>query len=214
MTNCAIKQHQNRGIPGGWGVTYVDLGQQWSVQGVTPARVVSQLAAIRRDIGTAKKGSQEEAETCWRICNEQWVLKAPDRAVRGWDSPEPANTRRAVQNSQGSRDHWEHGPEKWGPIAWFWLHSFGIRFSKEDWLAAIQRVGILLDPVASPLNGCQRCFDEWKKILMIRPPEGVNSERDAAVWSWNAHNHVNKKLGKKQVSWTIAAKTYGWKIEL
>lgn len=206
MNGCIIKHWQNRPIPGGWGLTYSEGGQTWSIQGQNPGRVVAKIVQVQTVNGTFVG-----EEPIWDYCNAIWAQRSPDRAqvtnrATSIDIPKPSIT--------PSRGHWEHGPEKFGPILWFWLHSFGMVFDKEHWRMAINRIGFLLDPGVCPKNGCEKCFSEWKVIMATEKPYDVSNEKEAAEWSWKVHNRINKKLGKRQFAFSTAAKMYGWKVDL
>lgn len=201
MNEPAIKQWQIKPIPGGWGLIYELHGQRWSIDGPTPRRIVAEIAKIQA-VNNAYVGDAP----IWDYCNAIWTAKAPDRAVK--------TVVRPVKPSVPSRDHWEHGPERYGPILWFWLHSFGMKFDKDGWDQAINRITDLLNPETSPMNGCPTCFSEWQAILGTEKPFDISNEDQAARWSFNVHNRINKKLGKPTYPLAVAAKLYGWKIEL
>jgi len=203
MIGPAIKQWQNRPVPGGWGFIYKIGEQQWALDGPTPQRIVDQIVQIQ----TTNRVFQG-VRPIWDMCNEIWQKKAPERAIKF--EKVVKDTRSAVP----LRGHWEFGPESFGPILWFWLHSFGMKFDQQHWNAAIERITSILDPKESPLNGCDRCFLEWKAIIGTEKPFEVNDEKSAALWTFNVHNRINKKLGKPQVTFAFAARMFGWKVDL
>ena len=207
MNGCRIKQWQTRPIPGGWGFNYVEDGHAWRINGPTPQRVVDQIVQIQTVNGTFKSES-----AVWDLCNQKWGEKEPNRLLPGGRPAERIGPTKP--SLVPVRSHWEHGPEKFGPILWFWLHSFGMKFNAEDWKMSLERVGYLLDPEFSPGNGCERCYSEWKVIMATEKPLEVTNEEQAAKWTWNVHNRINKKLGYKQFPFATAAKMYGWKVEL
>lgn len=203
MTTCAIKHHNLRPIPGGWGLDYFINGEKFEIRGPTPQRIVDAIAQIQNTNGVF-----EGYHKIWNYCNTIWCERAPERALVHFPKkpkPAPAGPR---------RDHWKHGPEKFGPIMWYWLHSFGMVFNAEHWRAALERITNLLDPEKNPENGCVTCFAEWRAIMATESPFEVNSEAAAAQWTFNVHNRINKKLGYRQFSFEIAAKLYGWKVDL
>lgn len=203
MIGCIIKNHQAFPIPGGWGVEYEQGGQLWQVNGRTPERVVQDIIAIQK-VNGAFNGEQ----AVWDYCNAIWAARAPSRVMVAGS---PA---RSISPVKKRRDHWDHGPEKYGPILWFWLHSFGMKFDQDGWNSAIRRITAILDPRQSPGNGCDKCFAEWSQILATEKPFEVSNEEQAARWSFNVHNRVNKKLGYRQFQFGVAARMYGWKVEI
>lgn len=215
--SCKIRHHSLRPIPGGWSLPYEQGGQAFHITGHSPNAIVERIAVLQRANG-AYQGDQE----IWDYCNAVWLEKAPSRAMR--TEPMQASASRGIGKSHkhaaerapidNSTTHWVQDPAHYGPILWFWLHFFGHKFNKEEWMMTIQRMTSILDPDASPGTGCATCFAEWQAILSFLPPEVVNNEAEAARWSFDAHNRVNKKLKKPVRGWAQCAKLYGWKVTL
>lgn len=202
MSYPLIKQWQSRPPAGGWGIKYELLGQVWTIDGPTPQRIVEQIAQIQR-----QNRAYSSHQAIWDYCNAIWTERDPARAVVQKASPAPRGDTKPVSTA-----HWEHGPEKFGPILWFWLHHFGMVFDQEGWNYTINRITLLLDPDKSPGHGCDRCFNEWKVILATEKPFEVTNEEQAAKWSYNVHTRINKKLGKPNLPFFVAARMYGWKV--
>lgn len=206
MIGPAIRNAEMFPPAGGWGVVYTLLDQEWKIQG-NSFRIIFDAV---KDIQKANNVYDDD-ESIWDELNEIWTARDPQRTIRGWKKQRP----KAVKSNRPSdRSHWQFGPEIWGPLAWNWLHSFGCVFDKEQFLATIERIAFMLDPNRSEHTGCDRCFEEWKRITTMSPPDSVYDEASAARWSWNAHNQVNKKLGKRIFPWASAARRYGWKVDL
>ena len=43
--------------------------------------------------------------------------------------------------------------------------------------------------------------EDFQKQIEITPPK-VDSRKDLALWMWDQHNRVNKKLGKPDFPWS------------
>lgn len=191
---------------GGWGITFTLRDQEW-VFGFNTYRQVFDGV---KDVLKANDAYTDD-EDVWDRLNEIWTARDPRRAIKNWRRATPSKV--AIKR-QADRSHWEFQPETWGPLAWNWLHSFGCIFNKEHFLMTIDRIGFMLDPARSPHTGCDRCFQEWNRIIALNPPTEVHDEASSARWSWIAHNQVNKKLGKRLFPWASAARRYGWKVDL
>lgn len=204
MRRPAISQSDNRPPIGGWGVTYEEKGQAWSVTGTNPYRIVDQIASIQQI-----NNSFTTIDAVWDFCNNIWRARDPKRAIS-----ENTNQHEPKLPKSMRKDHWKIEPSRYGSMLWRNLHLFGTVFDKQDWEAAIKRTVKFLDPEQSPYTGCPECLNEFAQILKTDPPDYVNSEEEAADWSWRVHNRVNKRIGNSQISFREAAKFYGWKVEI
>jgi hypothetical protein len=202
MNSPQIKQWQSRPIQGGWGLSYELMGQSWSITSSNPYNTVAKIAQIQR-----VNGQFDGEGPIWDYCNAIWAARDPARALVGGKLPKKAE-------KIPSKGHWDHGPELFGPCVWGWLHSFGMVFDEQGWKMAIERITRLLDPEQNPLNGCSMCHGEWLNIIATSNPEEVTDEVSAASWGHTAHNRVNRKLGKPVMPFSVAARKYGWKVEL
>lgn len=210
---CCIKQYEYYPVPGGWGFIYELKGQRFHIKNGNPQKIVDVLTRILRN-----NDAYESDQQVWDICNQEWARRAPAGRVHkefldrfAAEGP-PIGVASAPAGPR--TDHWKMDPAYYGPILWHWLHMFGHHFNKPAWDSAIARVGVMLNPDLSPDSGCITCSQEWRAICTFLPPEIVTNEAQAAKWSFDAHNHVNKKLGKRIRGWAECAKTYGWKVAL
>lgn len=207
---CCIRNFEHYPVPGGWGMTYELNGQNFQISNVNPTRVVAAIAKIQKN-NNAYHGDDD----IWDYCNDVWARRAPQRVRREFQHlREIVDTPPEVAPAVPKTDHWKTDPAYFGPILWFWLHFFGHSFDKAAWDSTIARISLILDPVLSPDSGCPTCHQEWQRILQVMPPDVVTNEAGAARWSFDAHNAVNKKLGKPIRGWSQAAKLFAWKVTL
>lgn len=92
-------------------------------------------------------------------------------------------------------------PTVWGPIFWTTMHIVSLGYSpnpsKEEQTAAIQFYRSLEFVIPCPI-----CRAHYSKFLKDMPVENHVANRDALVkWLFDIHNHVNKQLGKSEITW-------------
>jgi hypothetical protein len=94
------------------------------------------------------------------------------------------------------------GPGKngiWGPIFWKFLHEISFQFpqnptdqekkSHENFLLNLKY-----------FIPCYTCKNDFQKYISQNPPI-LNSKKNFVKWTVDLHNHVNKKLGKREYSY-------------
>ena len=167
---------------------------------------------IALDILNAHKsnGLPMTSQKVWDWLNTVWGKRDPGRAIM-------VNGRTRSSAAPPSPDaHVYTTPEHYGPRLWASLSLFGMKgaFDKESWISAINQVTRLIDPQESWATGCEECFSEWAKIRMDTPPDKVENEHDAAKWVFDAHNRVNKKLGKRVLAFHVAVRENGWAFKI
>lgn len=201
---------------GGWGLDWTSpSGRKYPCYAVTASRVVD----ILLDIQKANKWYVSDEHT-WAFCNDVWRRRDPGRAIFDTNAPTMAmlpsaeELRPVVNAAATEQEWWNAKPQEWGHRGWDWLHLFGVSFEYDAWMAAINRLGFLLDPARTPTHGCINCFKEWNAILRDSPPTVVSNEHEAAAWSFRAHNTVNTKRGVTPMRWETAAKLHRWKVNL
>lgn len=213
MFEPAIKNWKNQPPAGGWPFEWTSpTGRTFMLRGMSPRRVVEEL----EDIQKVNKWFVSHAHT-WAICNDVWRAKDPARAITGLPTTAAlplAKDLVAVKTLPVKQPWWDAKPEQWGMHAWNWLHTFGAMFERGQWKAAIERISDLLNPAKSPHLGCHKCYEEFKAILRDTPPDSVDNEVDAAAWSFQAHNRVNRKRGAIPMTWDRAAKLHHWKVSV
>ena len=82
----------------------------------------------------------------------------------------------------------------WGPYAWYLLHVLSYSYEPElrKSYEAIANTYIALIP-------CSVCHKHYKKMIKDYPPN-FEDEEMTVKWFVDAHNRVNKRLGKSQYS--------------
>lgn len=87
-------------------------------------------------------------------------------------------------------------PKLWGPSAWKTLHALAIeadrRKSSTEFYNYIQNLASLLP--------CEACRGHMQSYLQIYPVPAENMFQ----YTVQFHNHVNKRLGKREVSYEEA----------
>jgi hypothetical protein len=95
-------------------------------------------------------------------------------------------------------------PKVWGPSIWNTIHHAAISADKSkngsDFKKFIFAIG--------PLLPCFTCKEDFEAYLKSSAPQ----ESHYFEWSVKAHNYVNKKLGKTQISMDDALKI--WTFDL
>lgn len=206
----AIRGWQSQPPAGGWPFTYhAENGQKFPLKGFTAQQVVDNLNSVLKLNGWFISDAHS-----WAIANGVWTARDPERALVGAVTIDQLPAREEFQpvRSAGHRPHWDAKPENYGRALWMYLHTFGSVFDRTCWLTAIDHVSHMLDPARSPSTGCAKCHAEWKSILRDSPRDAVNSEAEAAAWTFSAHNRVNQKMGKLPVTWRGAARLHSWKV--
>jgi hypothetical protein len=99
----------------------------------------------------------------------------------------------------------------WGPVAWYFIHSMSFSFSQNK-RPLSPRTARLVNSFYLALRWvlpCPSCKEHYGKTLKHYPPAGsCKSGRAAAEWGVQAHNLVNKGMGKELWSYRKALKTY------
>lgn len=105
----------------------------------------------------------------WRLCDEDW-----SRFGEGWHQ---------------CRGTW---PGKRGYTCGLWnmFHFLAAQTSDE---MALRDLQIVRNAVVHFFD-CTECRDHFMKIPV--PEESIKTRRDAQLWWWNAHNVVNRRVGK------------------
>ena len=94
----------------------------------------------------------------------------------------------------------------WGPKTWDAMHAMSFGFpnlpTKDEKQQAYNFFTAL-----SVMIPCQKCREHCKDHILTHPPKVQNRE-SLSQWLFDFHNSVNKRLGKKLVSWDDCKKRY------
>lgn len=212
MHEPAIKNWKQQPPAGGWSFEWTSpTGRKFMLDSSSPRRIVEKLMDIQR----LNKWFISETHV-WAECNDVWRKKDPHRAISKSPTvaqlPAPADLV-PVQAEPVRQSWWDARPETWGPRAWFWLHGFGAYFgSTQSFDSAVNRVLDMLNPSKSPELGCHKCYEEFRQYIMENPTGRVTNEKEAAAWTFEIHNRVNRKRSILPITWIAAAKLHHWKV--
>jgi hypothetical protein len=87
-------------------------------------------------------------------------------------------------------------PKLWGPHTWKTLHALAIEADRRKTTGEFQQFMKSL----SSLLPCEACRGHMESYLAMNPVPNEN----VFVYSVQFHNHVNKRLGKREVSYEEA----------
>jgi hypothetical protein len=90
----------------------------------------------------------------------------------------------------------------WGPVYWSLLHHLTLSFpqnpNKRKQVVFMYVLQLLVDSIP-----CQRCKKSIQAYLNTNTPD-LSSRKGFIKWMIDAHNMVNTKLNKKQMSFSAA----------
>lgn len=91
--------------------------------------------------------------------------------------------------------------EKLGPGTWYTIHMTA------SWVDQPEKVPIFCSWIRQMQKKfwCQECAQHFGEYLEAHPPEKAP---DLFIWSWEFHNAVNQRLGKKQMPYNTAKGIY------
>lgn len=99
-------------------------------------------------------------------------------------------------------------PAEFGPHYWFVIHNMGLTYPMRPNRVAKKRMSAFIEalPVLLP---CKDCSEHAKEYLSQHSVcDAVKSRESLYTFLWNFHNHVNERLGKKQMSLKDSLKIY------
>lgn len=110
----------------------------------------------------------------------------------------PAETSSSMHIDYDDNDVDEHDidPETLGRATWTFLHSMAAMFPLTPSKAESMRAARFMQDFGH-LYPCAPCAYSFRKILSSRPPE-TSSGPVFARWMCQAHNDVNRELGKPE----------------
>lgn len=128
--------------------------------------------------------------------------------MAGSDGPEDAelvtqDDVRSLEVALAVPDFIATGPLCWGPNQWLALHQMLRGYPRTDPSPAKQRALRQYVAAMADVMPCSICSDHWRKLA---PTVKTGSRLEALKWSIDAHNTVNKRLGKPVYTYAQAVK--------
>ncbi len=100
-------------------------------------------------------------------------------------------------------------PEVWGPVFWATLHIVSLGYADEPTYAEKRAAKEFYNALPYVLP-CPVCREHFREVLQAIPVENWLDNRTSLVeWVWMAHNRVNERLGKPQVTKAEFFAAYG-----
>jgi hypothetical protein len=91
-------------------------------------------------------------------------------------------------------------PEIWGPIFWGTLHIVSLAYPDSPSYSEKRAAKEFYQSMAFLLP-CPVCRTHFTEILQAMPVDSWLDNRTSLIeWVWTAHNRVNVKLGKKEIT--------------
>lgn len=91
-------------------------------------------------------------------------------------------------------------PEVWGPIFWATMHLVALGYP-DDPSYSEKRAAKEFYNSLPHLLPCPLCREHFREVLQGLPVETwLDNRRSLIEWTWMAHNKVNERLGKPQIT--------------
>lgn len=100
---------------------------------------------------------------------------------------------------------------RWGRPAWIFLHEMAIAFPNQPTEQDKENAKQFLKYLATMLP-CAQCKKEFAAFLNMNPPT-VDNACNFQTWLFDAHNHVNQRLGKPVFTREQYRRQYGAAIQ-
>lgn len=99
----------------------------------------------------------------------------------------------------------------WGPSAWTLLHTISFAYPEEPTDDAKKRAYDFLCAFAANIP-CKKCRDDWEPYihahLQSSDSEHLKNRETFSRFMTEAHNHVNRKLKKREFTYEQVCKLY------
>jgi FAD-linked sulfhydryl oxidase len=95
-----------------------------------------------------------------------------------------------------------------GNSTWTLLHTIAAYYPNQPTEERKSEAEIFLRSF-SKIYPCNYCAKDIQEYMKIQPPK-LQTQEEFSRWMCDAHNHVNKKLGKPEFDCTLANKR--WKV--
>jgi hypothetical protein len=99
-------------------------------------------------------------------------------------------------------------PEVWGPIFWSTLHIVSLAYPDQPTYSEKRAAKEFFNALPFLLP-CPVCRTHFSEVVQALPVETwLDDRKSLTEWVWMAHNRVNAKLGKAEVSMADFYKAY------
>ncbi len=120
----------------------------------------------------------------------------------------PVESRDAPGNINWSVIKAEHHPSQFGPHYWYMLHNMSLNYQMNPTRVARQKMRAFVE-VLPYLLPCRNCSEHAKEFMASADlNKALTNRKTLFTFMWNFHNHVNKRLGKPQMSFKDALELY------
>jgi len=120
----------------------------------------------------------------------------------------PVESREAPGNINWSEIKAEHHPSQFGPHYWYMLHNMSLNYQMNPTRVARQKMRAFVE-VLPYLLPCRNCSEHAKEFMASADlDKALTNRKTLFTFMWNFHNHVNKRLGKPQMSFKDALDLY------
>lgn len=92
--------------------------------------------------------------------------------------------------------------KRWGPITWFFLHTFSEKINEDAFKKKQIYYLNLLYNLCCNLP-CPTCSNHAKSYLDQNSFKNIKTKNELRRFFWNFHNNVNTRLGKEYVDISI-----------
>lgn len=93
------------------------------------------------------------------------------------------------------------GPLCWGPLQWMTLHQLARGYPRSNPSTEVQEAARAYVMALVKLLPCSICAMHWKDVA---PTVKTGSRAEFLKWTIDVHNSVNKRTGKKELTYTEA----------
>jgi hypothetical protein len=91
-------------------------------------------------------------------------------------------------------------PEIWGPMFWATLHITSLAYPEEPTYTEKRAAKEFFNALPHLLP-CPTCREHFKEVMQGIPVETwLDNRKSLTEWVWMAHNQVNKRLGKAELT--------------
>ena len=87
--------------------------------------------------------------------------------------------------------------QMWGNTIWFLFHSILYKINQDDFLKVKKDIIFVIINVCNNLP-CPECREDASNVLKKINLDNINDKNELEKFIFNFHNHVNKKLNKKE----------------